>query len=98
MRNGRLTLNEALGDAGGINPASADPSQIYVVRKGVAEQPEIYHLDARSPAAYALAEGFELKPRDVVYVDPVPLVRWNRVINLILPSSQIVNATRGLSN
>ena len=41
--------------------------------------------------AYALAEGFELKARDVVYVDPVPLVRWNRVISLILPSAQVVN-------
>jgi polysaccharide export outer membrane protein len=94
LRNGRLTLNEALGEAGGVNPNSADPRQIYVVRTAKPEQPEVYHLDAKSPLAYALAEGFELQARDVIYVDPVPLVRWNRVISLILPSAQAVTTTR----
>ena len=94
LRNGRLTLNEALGEAGGVNPGSGDPRQIYVVRTAKPDQPEVYHLDAKSPLAYALAEGFELQARDVVYVDPVPLVRWNRVISLILPSAQAVTTTR----
>ena len=31
MRNGRLTLNEALGEAGGINPVSGDAHNVYVV-------------------------------------------------------------------
>lgn len=97
LRNGQLTLNEAMGDAGGINPSSADPRQIFVVRTAKSDQPEIYHLDAKSPLAYALAEGFELQARDVVYVDPVPLVRWNRVISLILPSAQAVTVTRTAS-
>jgi polysaccharide biosynthesis/export protein len=90
LRNGRLTLNEALGEAGGVNPTSGDPRQIYVVRSTQGKQPEIYHLDARSPLAFALAEGFELKSRDVVYVDPAPLVRWNRVLSLILPSAEAI--------
>jgi polysaccharide biosynthesis/export protein len=93
LRNGRLTLNEALGEAGGVNPISGDPRQIYVVRSIQGNQPEIYHLDARSPVAYALAEGFELKARDVVYVDPAPLVRWNRVLSLILPSAEALIVT-----
>ena len=92
LRNGRLTLNEALGESGGVNPVSGDPRQIYVIRAANTAQPEVYHLDARSPTAYALAEGFELQARDVVYVDPVPLVRWNRVISLILPSALAVSS------
>ena len=107
LRNGRLTLNEALGESGGVNATTGDPRQIYVVRSrsgdsaAVADAsvqvspttPEIYHLDASSPTAYALAEGFELKSRDVVFVDPVKLVLWNRVISLILPSAAVVNTT-----
>ena len=44
----------------------------------------------------ARAEAFDLKPRDVIYVDPTPLVRWNRVISLILPSAGAVQTTRTL--
>ncbi len=98
LRNGRLTLNEALGESGGVNQNSGDPRQIFVIRAANAAQPEIYHLDARSPTAYALAEGFELQARDVIYVDPVPVVRWNRVISLILPSAQAVSTTRSVLN
>ena len=114
LRGGRLTLNQALGESLGINPVSGDPRQIYIVRSRNGDSgviapadsgstaspttPEIYHLDANSPAAYALAEGFELKSRDVVFVDPVPLVLWNRVISLILPSAAGISATRALTN
>jgi polysaccharide export outer membrane protein len=59
-------------------------------------RPEIYHLDISSPMALALAEGFDLRDRDVVYVDPVPLVRWNRVISLILPSATALNTARSV--
>ena len=93
MRNGRMTLGEALGEGGGVNQVSGDPRQIYVVRNGAAGNPEIYHLDARSPVALALAGEFQLRPRDIVYVDPAPLVRWNRVISLLLPSAGLLNTT-----
>ena len=83
-----------MGESGGVNPNSGDPSQVFVIRTGKAAQPEVYHLDASSPSAFALAEGFALQARDVVYVDPVPVVRWNRFISLILPSAVAVNTTR----
>lgn len=94
LRHGKLNLNQALGESRGINPVSGDPKQVYVVRSDGGEKPQIFHLDASNAVAYALAEGFELRARDVVYVDPVPLVRWNRVISLLLPSAQAVNTTR----
>lgn len=98
LRDGHLTLNEALGESGGVNPISGDPRQIFVIRAANTDQPKIYHLDARSPTAYALAEGFELQARDVVYVDPAAIVRWNRVISLILPSAQVVSSAHSAIN
>lgn len=90
LRNGRLSLNEALGEAGGINPLTADANQVYVIRNANDAQPIIYHLDAHSPVMYALAESFELKAKDVVYVDATSMVRFNRVISLILPTAQTI--------
>jgi polysaccharide export outer membrane protein len=88
MVNGRISLNSALGEAGGLNPATSDGNQVYVIRNATDEHPLVYHLDARSPVMFALAENFELKAKDVVYVDTSNMVRFNRVIGLILPTSQ----------
>lgn len=96
MRNGRLSLNEALGEAGGPNLATANASQIYVIRNTAEGTPAVFHLNAGTPTALALAETFSLRPRDVVYIDPVPLVNWNRIISLILPSAQALGTTRSV--
>ncbi|MES2537320.1 MAG: polysaccharide biosynthesis/export family protein [Pseudomonadota bacterium] len=86
MHNGSLTLNEALGESGGINPLSGDSRQVYVVRKSTTE-PIVYLLDAHAPGALAMAESFELKPKDVVYVAATPLANWHRTISQIFPGA-----------
>jgi polysaccharide biosynthesis/export protein len=96
MHNGRLSLNEALGDAGGPNLLTANTGQIYVIRNSSSGTPSVFHLDASAPTALALADTFQLRPRDVVYIDPVPLVNWNRVISLILPSAQALITSRNV--
>ncbi|MBB1634321.1 polysaccharide biosynthesis/export family protein [Cupriavidus sp. UME77] len=92
-RNGRLTLNEAIGEAGGVNPTSADAKELYVIRKSDDGEAQIFHLDGKSPVSLALAESFELKPKDVVYVDAAGVVRWSRVINQLIPSGTLLNST-----
>lgn len=86
MHNGRLSLNEALGEAGGINPQSGDARQVYVIRRQ-SNKPEVYLLDAQTPDALALAEGFELYPKDIVYVAPTALTNWHRTISQMLPGA-----------
>jgi len=92
-RNGRLTLSEAIGEAGGVNPLSANAKELYVIRKSNDGEAEVFHLDGKSPVSFALAESFELKPRDVVYVDAAGVVRWSRVINQLLPSGNFFTST-----
>lgn len=86
MHNGRLTLNEALGETGGISPLSGDPRQVYVVRKTV-ERTRVFRLDARASGALAMAESFELRPKDVVYVAASGLANWNRHLSLLFPGA-----------
>jgi len=85
MHSGRMSLSEALGEAGGISAATGDSRQVYVVRRGMAG-PTVYQLDARAPGAMAVAEEFELDPKDVVYVAPTSLANWHRAVSLIFPS------------
>ena len=86
MHNGRLTLNEALGETGGISPLSGDARQIYVVRK-TPERTRVFQLDARLTGSLAMAEAFELRPKDVVYVAASPLANWNRHLSLLFPGA-----------
>lgn len=51
---------------------------------------EIYHLDSKSPDALLLADQFNLKARDVVYVSPTELSRFSRVFADV---GRIVNTT-----
>lgn len=94
MHDGNVTLAQALGEAGGVNPESGNAKQVYIIRRGADGNPEIFHLDASRPTAYVLAADFRLKPRDIVFVDPAPIIRWNRVISNLLPSYDAVYTTR----
>ncbi|NYT62132.1 polysaccharide biosynthesis/export family protein [Alcaligenaceae bacterium] len=95
--DGELTLAQALGEAAGISPETGNARQVYVIRKGATGNAEIYHLDASVPTAYVLAAEFELKARDMVFVDPAPIVRWNRVISMLLPSYGAISTTRDMT-
>lgn len=86
MRDGRLTLSDAIAQAGSMNANTADAAQLYVVRGMQGEQLQVFHLDAHSPVAMVLANQFQLKPKDIVYVDGNALVRFSRVLSLLLPA------------
>ncbi len=85
MHNGRLTLNEAMGESGGISP-TGDGRQVYIVRR-TPKGPQVYRLDARAPDALAMAEEFELYPKDVVYVAASSLANWHRGVSLLFPGA-----------
>ncbi|WP_253958770.1 polysaccharide biosynthesis/export family protein [Paraburkholderia fungorum] len=86
MKSGRLTLSDALSQAGSLNTSSADAAQVYVIRGSFDKTPKVFHLDATSPISMILANQFELQPKDIVYVDGNGLVRFSRVLNLLLPA------------
>lgn len=86
MHNGRLTLNEALGESGGVSPLTGDARQVYVVRKSD-HGTRVYQLDARQTGALAMAEAFELQPKDLVFVAASPLANWHRSLSMLFPGA-----------
>ncbi|MDD5272006.1 MAG: polysaccharide biosynthesis/export family protein [Methylovulum sp.] len=90
MNKGRITLTEAISDAGGVSQSTSDAARIFVFRSGI-KKPEIYHLNAKSPDAFLLADRFPLQPRDVIYIDRAEGIRWNQVIAEIQPTLLMLN-------
>jgi polysaccharide export outer membrane protein len=90
MSKKRMSLAEALANAGYVNETTSNPHWIFVMRGG-GDKPELFHLDAKSPDALVLADRFPLQPRDIVYVDAAEVARWNRVVTNVLPTSTMLN-------
>jgi polysaccharide biosynthesis/export protein len=90
-----LTLTQALGRVGGLNPVSASGKQVYVIRgaNDLQNAPaKVFQLDARSPSAFALGDQFRVKPGDVVFVGAAGITRWNRVLSQLLPSATLLSS------
>jgi polysaccharide export outer membrane protein len=90
-----LTLTQALGRAGGLNPVTANGREVYVIRgaKDLENAPaKVFHLDARSPTAFALGDGFRVVPGDVVFVGAAGITRWNRFLSQLLPSATLLSS------
>lgn len=84
-----ISLAGVIGNGRGLNPLSANPSLVYVVRDNPKSNvTNIFHIDLSSIANLALAERFKMQPNDIVYVDATGLARWSRVLNLLLPAAQ----------
>ncbi|MGN6224950.1 polysaccharide biosynthesis/export family protein [Pseudoxanthomonas sp.] len=89
-----MSLTQALGRTGGLNPVTAKGGAVYVIRgmEDLQREPAtVYHLDATSPAAFALGDRFHLRPGDVVWVGPAGVTRWNRFLTQLLPLSGIIS-------
>lgn len=92
MSKGRMTLAEALSDAGGMSQDFSDAARIFLFRGGLGK-PKIFHLDAKSPDALLLADRFPLQPRDVIFVDRAEGIRWNQIVDQIQPTVNLLNST-----
>lgn len=94
MNKARMTLVEAISEAGGVDQQTSDPARIFVFRSGVGKS-EIFHLNAKSPDALLLADRFTLQPRDIIFVDRAQGIRWNQIIAQIQPTISLLNSLDG---
>ena len=89
-----FNLSDVLGSVGGLRPETSNGRAVYVIR-GVddleRDTAKVFHLDAKSPTAFVLAERFMLQPQDVVYVGSADITRWNRFISQLFPSASLLS-------
>ena len=88
IRDQGMSLSDVIGESLGLNPMSASRSKIYIIRNQ-SNQPttEIYHIDLSSIGDFGLANQFKMQSNDIVYIDATGLVRWQRIVNQIVPFS-----------
>lgn len=91
LRDQGMTLSDVLGESLGINPGSASASRIYVLRTNPEDHTsELFHISLLSLGDFSLANQFQMKSNDIVYVDSTGLVKWQRVVNQIVPFSNAI--------
>lgn len=91
MRDQGMSLSDVLGESLGLNPLSASRSKIYVVRNSTNQSlTEIYQVDLSSLGDFGLANQFKMHRNDIVYIDASGLARWQRIVNQVLPFSNML--------
>ena len=58
---------------------------------------DIFEMSLDNLAGYAMADKFELQPRDIVYLSTSAITRWNRFISQLLPGSVTSAVSSGSS-
>lgn len=99
LREQGMSLADVIGEGAGLNPLSANPAKVYVLRDNAQSNiANVYQLDLSSFTSLALAQRFEVQPRDIIYVDANGLARWSRVLNLLLPSATAIRTGQLIGN
>ncbi|WP_313051057.1 polysaccharide biosynthesis/export family protein [Stenotrophomonas cyclobalanopsidis] len=101
FKTGDISLSQALGRARGLLQTTSNGNAVYVIRgsSDLQEMPsQVFQLEARSPAAFAVASQFNLQPGDVVFVGAAGVTRWSRFVNQLLPFTAIITNAASAKN
>lgn len=101
FENDRMTLAEALAKAGGLDGGRADSKSVYVLRAesrtmlekaGVdtstlagARVPTVYTVDFSKADGLFLADLFNVRDRDVIFVSEAPSQEIIKLLNIVSP-------------
>lgn len=90
MRSRRLTLSEAIAQAGGFNEITAYKRGIKIIR-GTLANPKVYTVNYDEILRGKKPDVAFLQNGDIVYVPAGGLTKWDRVLGQLLPNlSRIV--------
>lgn len=83
----RLSLIEAVAQAGGSNPNAGDPRAIFVFRlvpqADGTEVPTVYHFNMMEASSYILAQRFAMRDKDVLYVGNAEANQPSKLVQIV---------------
>ena len=89
----RPSLSDTIFSGSALNNTTSDFSQIYVLRKKK-KLFQAFHLDITDPTRVSLANQFEMRPDDIVFVATQPLSLYSRTLSQILGSTGLTLQAR----
>ena len=84
------SLTELISTSG-LNQITANAKKVYVIREKFDSflEVDVFQLDIRNPVNFIAGKKFMLQSKDIVFVPPTEIVKWNRTISLLLPQTDL---------
>jgi polysaccharide export outer membrane protein len=91
--NRDYSLTELISTAG-MSKLTANASKVYVIREDYDSflKINVFKLNISNPINLVLGKRFILQPKDIVFIPPTNLVKWNRVISLLTPQTDLFSS------
>ena len=84
------SLTELISTSG-LNQLTANAKKVFVIREDFNSflKIKVYQLDIKDPINLVVGRKFLLQPKDIIFIPPTEIVKWNRVISLLLPQTDL---------
>ena len=87
------SLTELISTSG-LNQITANAKKVYVIREKFDTflEVDVFQLDIRNPVNLIAGRKFMLQAKDIIFIPPTEIVKWNRTISLLLPQTDLFNS------
>ena len=93
------SLTELISTSG-LNQITANAKKVYVIRERFDTflEVDVFQLDIRDPINLIVGRKFMLQSKDIIFVPPTEIVKWNRTISLLLPQTDLFKSYNPIIN
>ena len=87
------SLTELISTSG-LNQLTANAKKVYVIREKYNSflEVDIFQLNLKNPVNLIAGRKFKLQEKDIIFIPAAEIVKWNRVISLLLPQTDLFNS------
>ena len=87
------SLTELISTSG-LNQLTSNASKVYVIREKLNSflEVDVFQLNIKNPVNLIAGRKFLLQERDIIFIPPTNIVKWNRTISLLLPQTNLFNS------
>ena len=89
------SLTELISTSG-LNQLTSNARKVYVIREKLNSflEVDVFQLNIKNPVNLIAGRKFLLQERDIVFIPPTNIVKWNRTISLLVPQTGLFNSYR----